>query len=245
MLNLIKCYQMIKGIVVDLKLVIDQIDRDFKKAKDLITEIARRLDEGRFCERGHISRRIKEMLQDKIKEGKITSKWIEDCLPHEYKRKYTSKSEVSSLSENDLSENDNGAKAEKILVDTSGQSSSVKALLSQDSSRSSNSPEDNEPKFTSNKPNQNIVMTALDNQSHETDCPRCKELEDALLRASSVVSADKLQNENNITYRIPKDKHDLLIEVINNSQQFCFAIFDKNGTLVHAEPDISREISND
>ena len=202
-----QCYQMIKGIVVDLKLVIDQIDKNFKKAKDLVTEIARRLDEGRFCERGHISRRIKEMLQDKIKEGKITSKWIEDCLPHEYKRKYTSKSEVSSLSEND-----NDAKAEKILIDTSGRSSSVNALLSQDGSRSSsNTPEDNESKFTPNKPNQNIILTTLDNQSHETDCPRCKELEDALLRASSVVSADKLQNEDNITYRIPKEKHDLLI----------------------------------
>lgn len=101
---------MIKGIVVDLRQVVDQIDKDFKKAKDLITEIARRLDEGRFCERGHISRKIKEMLQDKIKEGKITSKWIEDCLPQQYKRKYISKSEVSSLSEND-----NDAKAEKIL----------------------------------------------------------------------------------------------------------------------------------
>jgi len=91
-------YQMIKGIVVDLKQVVDQIDRDFKKAKDLVTEIARRLDEGRFCERDHISRRIKEMLQDEIKERKITPKWIEDCLPHEYKRKYTSKSEVSCQS---------------------------------------------------------------------------------------------------------------------------------------------------
>ena len=192
-----QCYQMIKGIVVDLKLVVDQIDRDFKKAKDLVIEIARRLDEGRFCERGHISRRIKEMLQDKIKERKITSKWIEDCLPHEYKRKYTSKSEVSSLSEND-----NDAKAEKILIDTSGQSSSVNALLSQDGSRSSsNTPEDNEPTFTPNKPNQNIILTALDNQSYETDCPRCKELEDALLRASSLVSADKLPNEKNRTYR--------------------------------------------
>src|SRR5689334_14837555 len=68
-------YLMIKGIVVDLRQVVDQIDKNFKKAKDLIIEIARRLDEGRFCERGHISRRIKEMLQDKIKEGKITPKW--------------------------------------------------------------------------------------------------------------------------------------------------------------------------
>ena len=231
-------YQMIKGIVVDLKQVVDQIDRDFKKAKDLVTEIARRLDEGRFCERGHISRRIKEMLQEKIKEGKITSKWIEDCLPHEYKRKYTSKSEVSSLSEN----NDD-TKKDEILIDTYGQSSSVKA--SQDSWGRRDNTEDNESKFAASKPNHGILTTS-DNQetSHQIDCPRCKELEDALLKASSVVSADKLQNDDKI-YRISKEKHNLLIAAMRNSQQFCFAIFDKNGTLVHAEPDISREISND
>jgi hypothetical protein len=66
-------YLLINGIIVDLKQVIDQIDRNSKKAKDLIAEIARRLDQGRFCETSHISRRIKEMLQDKIKEGKITT----------------------------------------------------------------------------------------------------------------------------------------------------------------------------
>ena len=69
--------------------------------------------------------------------------------------------------------------------------------------------------------------------------PRCKELEDALLKTSSVVSADKLQNDDR-KYRIPKEKHDLLIAAMRNSQQFCFAIFDKNGTFVHAEPDILR-----
>ena len=193
-------------------------------------------------------------------------------LPSEYKREY--KREVTSLSDIDIKRNgldtdsqsdgsvimqqidgnaihnnnksleNDDKKAEKILIGTSGRSSSVnrchQTVLWQ-----SNSAEDNEPKFTASKPNQNIVITTLDNQSHETDCPRCKELEDALLRASSVVSADKLQNEDNITYRIPKEKHDLLIEAMKNSQQFCSVIFDKNGTLVHAEPDISREISND
>ena len=36
-------------------------------------------------------------MQIKIKEGKITKKWIERCLPQEYKRTYA-KSEQSSLS---------------------------------------------------------------------------------------------------------------------------------------------------
>ena len=89
--------QTIKGIVTDLKLVIDQLDNNFSKAKDLIHELARRLDESKLCERAQISRKIKEILKDKIEEGKITEKWIEDCLSPEYKPKYTTKSEVTSL----------------------------------------------------------------------------------------------------------------------------------------------------
>jgi hypothetical protein len=52
------------------------------------------------------------MLADKINEGKITGKWIEECLPQEYKRKYA-KSELSSLS-------GNAKKVGKILVDNEG-----------------------------------------------------------------------------------------------------------------------------
>jgi hypothetical protein len=37
----------VQGIIVDLRRV-DQIDKDFKKAKDLITWIADRLDDGRL-----------------------------------------------------------------------------------------------------------------------------------------------------------------------------------------------------
>jgi hypothetical protein len=57
-------------------------------ARDLIQELARRLDESMQCEQGQICKRIKEILKDKIQEGKITEKWIEECLPKEYKRKY-------------------------------------------------------------------------------------------------------------------------------------------------------------
>jgi ParB-like nuclease domain len=55
------------------------------------------LDERKLCERNQISRIIKKVLKDKIQDGKVTEKWIEECLPPEYKRQYT-KSEPSSLS---------------------------------------------------------------------------------------------------------------------------------------------------
>ena len=68
-----------------------------------------------------MSRKIKEVLKDKIREGKITAKWIEDCLPPEYKRKYTTKSEVSSLSKENMKE---------IEVDASGNSEIESAATS-------------------------------------------------------------------------------------------------------------------
>jgi hypothetical protein len=85
--------QHIKSIISTLRVVIDQIDSDFKQAKELILEIARRLDEEKLCERDQISRAIKILLKDKIQANKITEKWIEECLPQEYKRQYN-KSEL-------------------------------------------------------------------------------------------------------------------------------------------------------
>lgn len=46
--------QRIKSIISSLRVVIDQIDSDFKQAKELILEIARRLDEEKLCERSNI-----------------------------------------------------------------------------------------------------------------------------------------------------------------------------------------------
>ncbi|MFZ0512865.1 MAG: ParB N-terminal domain-containing protein, partial [Candidatus Nitrosopolaris sp.] len=87
----------IKSRIAMLRVVIDQIGSGFEQARQLILEIAKRLDEGGLCERNHVSITVKKILKDKIKEGKVTEKWIEECLPQEYKRQYT-KSEPSSLS---------------------------------------------------------------------------------------------------------------------------------------------------
>lgn len=79
------------------RVVIDQIGSGFEQVRQLILEIAKRLDEGRLYERNEISRTIEKILKDKIQADKITEKWIEECLAPEYKRQYT-KSEPSSLS---------------------------------------------------------------------------------------------------------------------------------------------------
>ena len=98
----------IKTVVVDLRAVIDELDRNFASAKSLILKLARLLDETKECKQSQICTKIKEMLADKIKEGKITGKWIERCLPQEYRRRYA-KSEQSSLS-------GRAKKLEKIII---------------------------------------------------------------------------------------------------------------------------------
>jgi len=98
----------IKIVVDDLRAVIDALDRNFTSAKSLILELARLLDETKQGKQSQICTKIKEMLADKIKEGKITKKWIERCLPQEYRRRYA-KSEQSSLS-------GKAKKLEKIII---------------------------------------------------------------------------------------------------------------------------------
>jgi hypothetical protein len=92
--------QDIKNIITKLRITVDHIDSPRNYARDLIHELARQLDERRLCERGRISIKIKEILEDKILAGKVTERWIRKCLPPEYKREYTKyKRELSSLSE--------------------------------------------------------------------------------------------------------------------------------------------------
>jgi len=88
----------IKKITTDLKLIIDQLSNNSKLAKDCINQIAKILDESGICPHDQIGRYVKEILADKIKEKKITTRWIDRNLPPEYKRVYR-KREVSSLSQ--------------------------------------------------------------------------------------------------------------------------------------------------
>ena len=99
----------IECILTDLRVVIDKIDKNFNSAKKLILIFAEALFDTKQYEQSQICRKIKESLKDKITEGKITKKWIEECLPKDYKRKY-SKSEPSSLSKpaNDYTNNSTG-----------------------------------------------------------------------------------------------------------------------------------------
>ena len=102
----------LRGVITDLKFTIDQLSSNFECAKSLILKLATKMEEGSLCERNQISSTIKVFLKDKIKEGKITPKWIENCLPEDYKRKYTKSEQSSHLRKTKI--------LQKIQVDNKG-----------------------------------------------------------------------------------------------------------------------------
>jgi len=104
----------IKKITAELIETIDQLDHNFKRARDRILDLARVLDESKTCPRDQIGRYIKGILKDKIEEGKISVRWIHESLPKEYKREYR-KREVSSLSQNNVSIEHSGS-MDQVLV---------------------------------------------------------------------------------------------------------------------------------
>jgi hypothetical protein len=206
--------QTIKGIINDLRLAVDQLGKDFIKAKDLIHELARRLDESKQCERDQVSRKIKEILKDKIREGKITAKWIEDCLPSEYKRKYTTKSEDTSLSKESTKE---------IEVDAQGNS------ISEPESKIFGLTE------TSSE-NQSIPSPSQEIQEADNS-----ELMRHLQKSTNLNSAEYLLAKSKSEYIVLKEKHETeLTNALKNCNKYCSLFFDANGILLKIESDISR-----
>jgi len=237
--------KIIEGIITDLRVVIDQLDMNFANAKSLILELARRLDETKRCEQSQICRTIKEILQDKIKEGKITEKWIEGCLPQEYKRKYA-KSEVSSLSKQAKrnTELQKMKNRDQILVDAQGQ----KSILTNIDSRSDDGHKGNfhtgdsieqRPKkqvtdqyTTSDDNNDDDKYKALRSENYE--------LKQAVKRLTSIVPADKI-SATELEFTILKSKFEEVKAAIDSSRDSVYLTFDKSGILQRADSDIFRE----
>jgi len=206
--------QTIKNIIIDLRLAVDQLGKDFIKAKDLIHELARHLDESKQCERDQVSRKIKEILKDKIREGKITAKWIEDCLPSEYKRKYTTKSEDTSLSKESTKE---------IEVDAQGNSISEPESAIFESTETSSE-------------NQSIPSPSQEIQEADNS-----ELMRHLQKSTNLNSAEYLLAKSKSEYIVLKEKHETeLTNALKNCNKYCCLFFDANGILLKIESDISR-----
>ena len=75
----------VNGIIADLKMLVENLHLEFTKLREIIQELARRLDEEEICRQETICQAIKEILKEKIAEGKISERYIESCLPTEYR----------------------------------------------------------------------------------------------------------------------------------------------------------------
>ena len=93
-------YPAIQKSVSSIILNIGEFEKTTDTCKTLLLKLCQDLLALNICEEHQVSITIKEILKDKINHNKITERWIERCLPQEYKRKYEKKSDTSSLSSN-------------------------------------------------------------------------------------------------------------------------------------------------
>ena len=94
----------VNGIIADLKMMVEILSLNLTKLREIIQELAKRLDEEQICKQETICQAIKEISKEKITEGKISERYIESCLPAEYKRKHIRKkiieTEICSVLQN-------------------------------------------------------------------------------------------------------------------------------------------------
>jgi len=232
--------KIIDGIIADLRTTIDELANNSNTAKNLILELARRFDETKRCEQSQICREIKGILQDKIQEGKITEKWIEECLPQEYKRKYT-KSEVSSLSKQAQRNVEEKKLKNKNIIAVDAQSG--KSVLTNDDGRNDDVDDDNFHTHDSmeqglNKEVANYNTNSEDDVKYQALRSEIYELRQALKRQTPIRTADQISTAE-IEFTIPKIKYGDVKAAMESSRDSISVTFDKSsGVLQRAEPDI-------
>jgi hypothetical protein len=236
----------IEDIIAELRITIDQLDIHFVKAKNLILELAKELDETKQCKQSQICRKIKDILEDKIKESKISEKWIEECLPHEYKRKYTNKSELSSLSKQGNLTTEQEKEKDLITIIDSGSRSSIKIDGTwpnnygvEDIASAANpqlQEESNEKGATTNQ----IVEAEADLKLKALISECNNELREAVKRQTAIKTVDQI-SATEIQFTIPKEKYSELKAAMDNSTNSVYVIFNKSCILERAEPDTFRE----
>jgi len=174
------------------------------------------LDERKRCKRNEISITIKKILKDKIQEGKVTEKWIEECLPQEYKRQYN-KSESSSLSKQQRKQQINEVRT--------AQGNQILYKQQDDDKHTTPS----------------IKMGSVDKQKpavRRADKPEALAEDDKLKEV--VRSADQVP-QSELEFIADKTRYDDIRDAMNKSENLIHLIFDKSGTFMRAIPDVFRQ----
>ncbi|MGA8084206.1 MAG: hypothetical protein WB988_20320 [Candidatus Nitrosopolaris sp.] len=243
----------VKSIARNLRIAVDQMHLGLTKAKELILETARQLDEEHLEERAKICKKIKEILKDKIQEGKISEGWIEECLPREYKRKYTRTESqqnhlsggqqpelVVSTNGNQISESNKPSDIDSNAPDTEVMSS----LLGEDQSLSVGeaSPVAVVDQSSYNQLKTNTKSSTVDdfassgplhNQTMQ-ECSSCLELQDEVSQLSEALQRISIKTADQVPatghgLTIPREKYQMVRDAMDRS---------KSKKFVRAEPDM-------
>jgi hypothetical protein len=227
-LNSVKQAYNIDDIITRLNKAIEEYNKISTTARDLILELARAIEESNSCKKSsEISSKIKKLLHEKIIEKKITKRWIEESLPSEFKRKYSLKSEHCSLSKDK-----DKPQQQQIMVDISGQIIDEAGQTSPKSFKFNLNAKDN--------PRQANAAGYTVEQNQVYECPRCQDLEEALIKATSLTPASFYPIIEEKEFKILKEKLGLVIVAMRNSEHVCYLKFDINDQLLTAEADTSR-----
>jgi hypothetical protein len=227
----------LNGIIVDLRIAIDQLSVASIRAKNLILDFAQKLDELGKCEKSEISTKIKEILADQINGNKISSKWIEECLPRKYKRKYTRKSELSSLSKKT-----DGKVQDSDVIDTIDNDDGSALLINHDTGHSDSSDNNRENTATDVASSRGFEIQEFETSIDNTDPYQIlkdenRELREALKRPTKMVMGDQIP-ATETEFKIPKEKYNEIKQAMVDSKYFCSMTFDKSRIMVRAVPDI-------
>jgi hypothetical protein len=218
----------VNGIIADLKMMVEELHFEFMKLREIIIELARRLDEEQICKQETICQAIKEILKEKIAEDKISERYIESCLPTEYKRKHIRKkiieSEICSVTQNKSA-----------------------ALIKKDESNNNIDYINLENRNIEPQYNNNITKTLPKLHDEEFEgCSLCKdvvaqnkELREIAQKNIKFLSADMLNNGT----KISKNKAKEIEAVSNRCKDFIYLIFNMEGNIIRIKADI--EIDKD
>jgi len=220
----------VNGIIADLKMLVENLHLEFTKLREIIQELARRLDENKICKQEIICQAIKEILKEKIAEGKISERYIESCLPTEYKRKHSRKKIIETEQISVLQKNNQ---------DTSIMQNN-EAINNSDYINLEN--RNIEPQY-----NNNITKTLPKPHNAEVEgCSLCKdvvaenkELREIAKKNIMFLSAERLNNG----IKISKNKAKEIEDVNKRCKDFIYLIFDIGGNIIRVKADI--EIDKD
>ncbi len=220
----------VNGIIADLKMLVENFHLEFTKLREIIQELARRLDENKICKQETICQAIKEILKEKISEGKISERYIESCLPTEYKRKHIRKKIIET---------------EQISVSQKNNQST--SLIQKDEPNNNSDYINLENRHI--EPQYNNKLTKNLSKLHHVEfegCSLCKdivaenkELREIAQKNITFLSAEAL----NSGIKISKNKAKEIEDVSKRCKDFIYLIFDIEGNIIRIKADI--EIDKD